>query len=55
MWVLKRYPGHHSAKGKCLPFPLTCVYSPSCLWGYLSSSPFGTSMGPIPSLTFLID
>ena len=41
--------GHASV----LPHPQG--YSPSCVLGYVSSSPLGTSMGPIPSLTFPID
>ena len=41
--------------GKCLSFPVTCAYFPSCLWGYAPSRLMGTGMGPIPSLTFRID
>ena len=29
--------------------------SGSCMWEYVFCSPMGTSMGPIPSLTYLID
>ena len=34
---------------------VTYAYPPSCLWGYVSSSPIGTGMGPMPYLTFPLD
>ena len=51
---MKRYLGPHGPKGKCLSFPVTQAYSPSCLWGYVFSNPMGTGMQPLPSLTFPI-
>ena len=42
-------PGPHGPEGKCLSFPVTYAYSPSCLWGYVSSSALGTGKGLIPS------
>ena len=55
MEMLKRYAGPHGPWGRCLSFPGTYTDSPSCLCGYVSFSPVGTGMGPIPSLTFPID
>ena len=52
---VKQYPEPCGPWGKCLSFSVIYAYSPSCLWAYVSFSPLGTSMGPIPSLTFPID
>ena len=42
-----------NARGRRLSFPVTYTNSPSCLWGYVSSSPLGACKGPI--LSFPID
>ena len=54
-FLLKRYPAPHGPYGEWLTYPVTHGYSPSFLWQNDFSRAFGTSMKPMPSLTFPID